>query len=74
MVIEHLMDIAAEIERPSKNATVELQGTEIVLDTSNLGRRMEVTETLYALIPSLYALEQIEYVIPTTEYSPQYNR
>ncbi len=70
MVIEHLTNIAAEIERPSKNATVDLQGTEIVLDTSNLGRRMEVTKTLYALIPSLYALDQFDYVIPTTEYAP----
>jgi vancomycin resistance protein YoaR len=70
VVVSHLMAIAAELERPSKNATVDLQGTELVLDTSNLGRRMEVTQTLYALIPSLYAMEQVEYVIPTTEYNP----
>ena len=69
-VLLHLMEIANEIERPAKNATVELQGTELVLDTSNLGRRMEVTETLYAILPALYALEQKEYVIPTTEYDP----
>ncbi len=70
MAVTHLMEISAEIERPSKDATVDLQGTELVLDTSNLGRRMEVTETLYALIPSLYTLEQVEYVIPTAEYDP----
>lgn len=69
-VVAHLMDISTEIERPSKNATVDIQGTELVLDTSNLGRRMEVTETLYALIPSLYALEQVEFVIPTSDYDP----
>jgi len=70
MAVTHLLEISAEIERPSKDATVNLQGTELVLDTSNLGRRMEVTETLYALIPSLYTLEQVEYVIPTAEYDP----
>jgi vancomycin resistance protein YoaR len=31
---------------------------------------MEITETLYALLPSMYALEQVEYVIPTTEFDP----
>jgi vancomycin resistance protein YoaR len=70
VVVRELMDISQDIERPSKNATVSLQGTDVVLDTSNLGRRMEITETLYALVPALYNLESMEYVIPTTEFAP----
>ncbi len=65
-----LESIATELNRPARDARVELEGTEVRLLAGDLGRRVEVSETLAALVPSLYALDPLEMVVPVTELAP----
>lgn len=62
--------VGAELARPTQDASVELQGTRVVLAASSMGRRMEVSQTLAALLPALYALEPVEVVVPVTHLPP----
>jgi len=63
--------IAEELDRPAQDAQVRLEQGELVLVTGGVGRRMEVSATLEALLPHLYALDVAEVVPVMTEIAPE---
>jgi len=65
-----LATIGVELARPVQDASVQLHGSQVVLVAGSIGRRMEVSETLEALLPTLYALEPVEVVVPLTDLPP----
>jgi vancomycin resistance protein YoaR len=65
-----IASIAAELERPAQDAAVRLDGATLSLVAGDLGRRVEVSDTLAALTPYLLALEPVEIVVPVTELAP----
>jgi len=65
-----LATVGMELARPAQDASVQLQGAQVVLAAGSIGRRMEVSQTLEALLPNLYALEPIEVVVPVTDLPP----
>ncbi len=65
-----LATVGMELARPVQDASVQLQGTQVVLASGSIGRRMEVSQTLEALLPYLYALEPVEVVVPVTDLPP----
>jgi len=65
-----LATVGMELARPVQDASVQLQGTQVVLAAGSIGRRMEVSQTLEALLPHLYALEPVEVVVPVTDLPP----
>jgi vancomycin resistance protein YoaR len=62
--------IAAELERPAQDAAVRLDGATVSLVAGDMGRRVEISKTLDALIPQLLALEPAEIVVTVTELAP----
>jgi vancomycin resistance protein YoaR len=65
-----LATVGLELARPVRDASVQLQGTQVVLTAGSIGRRMEISQTLEALLPHLYALEPVEVVVPMTDLPP----
>lgn len=63
--------LASELERPAQDATVRLEGATVVLAGGRIGRRVEVSETVAALVPSLLALDPLELVLPVTDLEPE---
>jgi vancomycin resistance protein YoaR len=62
--------IAAELERPAQDAAVRLDGATVSLVAGDLGRRVEISQTLAALVPHLLALEPVELVVSVTDLAP----
>jgi len=62
--------VGEQLDRPARDAAVQLVGTEVVLAPGNTGRRMEVTRTLAAVLPSLLQLSPVEVVVPVTDLMP----
>ncbi|MBN1247167.1 MAG: VanW family protein [Anaerolineae bacterium] len=62
--------VANELTLPAQDAAVRLQGAQVILEPGKVGRRMEVSATLQALLPALHALEPLEMVAPVTELPP----
>ncbi|MBN1873467.1 MAG: VanW family protein [Anaerolineae bacterium] len=69
--ISRLHAIAAEVARPASDAYIRSEGTALYLESGVVGRQMEVSATLDALLPALFALQPVEYVVPLTELQPQ---
>ena len=65
-----LEGIASELERPTQDAAVRLDGAQVVLLPGSVGRRVEITPTLNAIMPHLFALEPTETVVPVTDVAP----
>ncbi|MCJ7550635.1 MAG: VanW family protein [Anaerolineae bacterium] len=65
-----LATIGMELARPVQDASVQLEGAQVVLVAGSIGRRMEVSQTLEALLPTLYALKPVEVVVPVTDLPP----
>jgi len=65
-----LATVGQELARPVRDASVQLQGAQVVLTPGSIGRRMEISQTLEALLPHLYALEPVEVVVPMTDLPP----
>ncbi len=68
--VRAIASIAAELERSAQDAAVRLDGATVSLVAGDLGRRVEISETLEALIPHLQALEPVEIVVPVTDLAP----
>lgn len=69
--VQHaVMAVAAELERPAQNAAVRLDGATVSLVPGDLGRRVEVTQTLAALTAHMLALEPAEIVVSVTDLAP----
>ncbi len=66
-----LQAVAQELERPVKDAGLRMAGAQLALEPGSIGRRMEVSATLEALLPYLYALEPAEIVPVITEVRPE---
>jgi vancomycin resistance protein YoaR len=62
--------IADELERPAQDAAVRLDGATVSLVAGDLGRRVEISQTLAALVPHLLALEPVELVVSVTDLAP----
>jgi vancomycin resistance protein YoaR len=65
-----LTTVAEDLALPAQDATVRLQGSQVVLAEGRVGRRMEISKTLESLLPALYALEPAEIVVPITDLPP----
>ncbi|MBN2004936.1 MAG: VanW family protein [Anaerolineae bacterium] len=68
---ERLRAIAQELERPVKDAGLRMDGAQLALEPGSVGRRMEISSTLEALLPYLYALEPAEIVPVMIEVRPE---
>jgi vancomycin resistance protein YoaR len=68
--LETLARVAQEIDLEPQDATVRLEGADVVLLPGRTGRRFEITPTLESLIPYLYALEPMEAAIRVTDLPP----
>lgn len=62
--------VAEDLALPAQDATVGLQGSQVMLVEGRVGRRMEISKTLEMLLPALYALEPAEIVVPITDLPP----
>ena len=69
--LAHLTSIAEELNQSAEDARVRLEGTELLLDAGVEGRQMNITATLEALQPHLYAVESVEIVPVFEALSPQ---
>ena len=64
-----LQVIALELERLAQDAQVQRVGDTLVLAAGAVGRQMEVSATLEALLPRVYALEPAE-IVPIIQTLP----
>lgn len=69
--LAQLQAIAAELHRPGQDARVLREGATLRLEPSIEGRQMDISATLQALLPHLYALESVEIVPTLTKLTPQ---
>ncbi len=66
-----LQAVAQELARPVQDADLRMEGAQLTLEPGSVGRRMEISATLEALLPHLYALEPVEIVPVMTEVRPE---
>jgi len=69
--LAYLQAIAEELYQSPQDARVRRAGTELYLEPSLEGRRMDISATLQALLPHLYALESVEIVPTLVKLPPQ---
>jgi vancomycin resistance protein YoaR len=69
--VDAVMAVAQELDTAPQDAAVRLDASRVVLLPGRVGRRVEVSQTVEALLPSLHALEPLELVVPVTDLYPE---
>jgi vancomycin resistance protein YoaR len=67
---KYLQNIALEIDQPTIEASLSLEGIEVVVQDSQVGRNVEVWETIEALTSQLQSLRDGEVPLVITETPP----
>jgi vancomycin resistance protein YoaR len=67
---KYLQNIALEIDQPTIEASLSLEGIEVVVQDSQVGRTVEVWETIEALTSQLQSLRDGEVPLVITETPP----
>lgn len=67
---EYLQNIALEIDQPTIEASLRLEGVEVVVQDSQVGRTLEIWETIEALTDQLQSLQDGEVPLVITETPP----
>ena len=70
MALTYLQSIAAEIDRPVLEASLALEGAEIVVNDGQVGRVLDVEGTLALLRTALSQMQDLEVELPVTETEP----
>lgn len=65
-----LRQIAAEIDRPPVEATLDVRGTEVIVTPGEFGRTVDVEATLAVLEQSLTSLTNFDQALVVVEYRP----
>lgn len=67
----YLQMIAAEIDRPVKEASLALEGTEVVVTKGQTGRELDIDGSLAVLRAGLLELQDLEFDLPVRETPPE---
>jgi vancomycin resistance protein YoaR len=62
--------VAAELDRPAQDAVVQRQGASVELVAGDIGQQVDISSLLGKLLPSLYALQPTEVVVPVRQLQP----
>jgi vancomycin resistance protein YoaR len=68
---EAVLAVAKEVDTPAQDAAVRLEASTVVLLPGHVGRQVEVSKTLEALVPNFHTLEPLELVVPVTDLEPE---
>ncbi len=68
---DRLREIAAELDRPARDAQLRSEEGKLTLVAGEVGRRMDVSATLEAMMPALFALRPLERVVVMETLPPK---
>ncbi len=69
--LQQLALVAAAVEQPARNAYVRMEGGALHLEPAAIGRRVELSPTLEALLPLLRQPEPVETPLYVTQLLPE---
>lgn len=67
---EYMASIAAEINRPTMEAELYLQGTQVISAPGQIGRQLDVPATLNQLMPSIHQMHDVQAMLVIVETPP----
>ncbi len=70
MAQNYLQSIAAEVDRPVQEASLALDGAEILVQEGQVGRQLDIEGTLVLLRTALSQMQDLDLELPVTETEP----
>ncbi len=70
MALNYLQSVAKEIDQPVLEASLALEGAEVVVKRGQIGRTLDIERTLALIRPSLSKMENLEVELPVIETTP----